>query len=149
MIDTGIQIADSNGCIFADVNPKNSPFYLSPEVIMTTKPADPSDVYPGANSTAVTVTWTKGCTVPGNNDLGIVFDLYAGDPTLPMIPGSTLDTLTSLNSITITAGQSVTTTINWNSGTLPHLTQPHHACLLARAYPFGASADTGDLTGFP
>jgi hypothetical protein len=148
-IDTGIQQADPNGCVFADVLPKNSPWYLSPNVVMTTQAGDPSDVFPGMNTTSVTVTWKSECTIP-NSDLSIVFDLYIGDPTLPMIPGSTLDKLANLNAITISPGQTVATQVGpWPVSGLPHLSQPHHACLMARAYPFGASASAGDLTGFP
>jgi hypothetical protein len=152
MNDPSIAAFDPNGCLYID-SPKPSPYYLSPNVIMTTKPADPSDVYPGNNTTSVSVSWKASCTIP--NELAVIFDLYIGDPTLPMIPGSTLGPLATAypppNGVNINAGQSnvVTTVGPWNSSAIPHLSQPHHACLLARVYPFGATPDTGDLSGYP
>jgi hypothetical protein len=120
---------------------------------MTTKPSDPSDVYPGANSTSVAVSWGAKCSIP--DELAVVFDLYIGDPTLPMVPGSaSMGTIASPyptpNGVTITPGQSnVATPVSWNSSVIPTLSQPNHGCLLARVYPFGATPDTGDLSGYP
>jgi hypothetical protein len=151
--DPNIAEFDPNGCLWIDPTPPN-PYWLSPSVIMTTKPSDPSDVYPGANSTSVTVSWKAECAFAGvAAELNtVVFDLYIGDPFLGMAE-------TSLGSLTggspaqpnITAGQSnvVTSVGPWDSSTIPHLSQPHHACLLARVYPFGATPDTGDLSGYP
>jgi hypothetical protein len=151
-VDSNIAAHDPNGCLYID-SPKPSPFYLSPNLIMATKASDPSDVYPGSNTTSVSVSWTASCTIP--SELAVIFDLYIGDPTLPMIPGSTLGPLATSyptpNGVSISAGQSnVATTVGpWDSSAIPHLSQPHHGCLLARVYPFGATPDTGDLTNYP
>ncbi len=155
MNDLGIAAADPNGCLWID-NPKPSPYWLSPNVIMTTKPSDPSDVYPGGNTSQVTVTWGGGDNCSGGSppfDPTVVFDLYIGDPFIAMSP-SVMDALTSLQQVNgINAGQTVASTVpttgTWNSSGLPHLSQPHHACLLGRVYPFGATPDPGDLSGYP
>jgi len=154
--DSNIAAHDPNGCLFIDTWPKPvwppNPWWLSPDVIMTTKPSDPSDVYPGSNTTSVAISWTPAsCTIP--SELAIIFDLYIGDPTLPMTPGGTLGTLASAypppNGVPISAGQSnVATTVSWDSSSIPHLSQPHHGCLLARVYPFGATPQTGDITDY-
>jgi hypothetical protein len=147
--DPGIAASDPNGCLVID-NPKPSPYWLSPNVIMTTKPMDPSDVYPGGNSSQVTVTWQEECSIP--NFEAVVFDLYIGDPFLAMAPSS-MDPLATLQQVSIKPGGTVASPVpptgQWNSSGLPHLSDPHHACLLARVYPFGASPDTGDLSGYP
>jgi hypothetical protein len=153
MADLNIAEFDKNGCLWID-NPKPSPYWLSPHVIMTTKAMDPDNVYPGANTNSVTVSWQEGCQFSGiaaqlNK---AVFDLYIGDPFIAMAPSS----MTSLTGggpaqPNITAGHiDVSTTVGpWDVSTIPHLSQPHHACLVARVYPLGASPDTGDLSGYP
>lgn len=157
MIDANIAAKDPSACLSID-NPKPSPYWLSPNLIMTTKPSDPNDVYPGTNSTSISVSWAAGCTIP--SELAVVLDLYIGDPTLPMIPGSaSMGTIASPfptpNGVNISPGQSnVVTSVTWNSSVVPTLTQSvgvnqYHGCLLARVYPFGATPDTGDLTGYP
>ena len=151
--DPNIAEFDPNGCLWIDATPPN-PYWLSPSVIMTTKPSDPSDVYPGANHTSVTVSWKAECAFAGvaaelNTAL---FDLYIGDPFLGMAQAS-LGLLTggSPAQPNITAGQlNVVTSVGpWDSSTIPTLSQPHHACLLARVYPLGATPDSGDLSGYP
>src|SRR5580700_6909340 len=98
---------------------------------MTTKPSDPSDVYAGSNTTGVTISWKAACSIP--DEVAVVFDLYIGDPTMAMVPGTTLGTLAALTSVSINPGQTVTTSVGpWDSSTIPHLSQPHHACMLAR-----------------
>jgi len=148
--DTNIQTADPSGCPSIDAV-KPSPYWLSPNVIMTTKPMDPSDIYPGVNTTSVVVSWKDDCAfAPPQAGLNTaVFDLYAGDPTVAMTP-AVLDAIASAVPITISAGQAniPAPVPSWNAGGLPHLTQPHHACLLARVYPLGATPDTGDLAGY-
>ncbi|MBZ5621149.1 MAG: hypothetical protein LAQ69_20845 [Acidobacteriia bacterium] len=149
--DLNIQQHDPSGCLFLD-KPKPSPFYESTNLIMTTKPADPNNVYLGSNTTQVTATWSGSCSIPGGDSVSVMLDIYIGDPTMPMIPGSTLFALTPpLNSIAISeGGPPVTyTTPVWDSSKIPHLSQPHHACILARVYPDTATPDSGDLTAYP
>jgi hypothetical protein len=152
MNDPNIAAGDPNGCLWID-DPKPSPYWLSPNVIMTTKPMDPSDVYPGGNTSQVTVTWQGGDNCAGAGFQAVLFDLYIGDPFMTMIPGSTLDTLTSLQQVKIGSGDTVPSTVptagTWDSSGLPHLSQPHHACMIARVYPFGVTPDGGDLSGYP
>lgn len=155
--DPNIAEFDPNGCLWID-QPKPSPYWLSPNVIMTTKAMDPSDVYPGANTNSVTVSWKAGCQFSGvAGELNTpLFDLYIGDPFIAMAPAS-MSLLTGTPPGTapaqpaINSGQlNVQTSVGpWQASTIPHLSQPHHACLLARVYPFGATPDTGDLSGYP
>jgi hypothetical protein len=150
--DPNIAEFDPNGCLWID-NPKPGPYWLSPHVIMTTQ-ADPNGVFPGANTNSVTVSWKAECQFSGTAALlnEAVFDLYIGDPFIAMAPAS-MSSLTggAPAQPTITAGQlNIPTTVGpWNVSTIPHLSQPHHACLLARVYPFGATPDLGDLSGYP
>jgi len=153
--DPNIAQFDPNGCLWID-KPTANPYWLSPNVIMTTKPMDPNDVYPGANNCSVTVSWQAGCKFSGTaGELNAaVFDLYIGDPFLAMSPpmlSSLASAATPGGPNPITAGQlNVATPVGpWDVSTIPHLSQPHHACLLARVYPFGATPDTGDLAGYP
>lgn len=149
MNDPGIAATDPNGCLYID-SPKPPQYWLSPNVIMTTKPLDPSDVYAGSNSTSVTVTWQGSDLCAKAGFEAVVFDLYIGDPYMAMVPGSSLDSLATLKPVTISSGQSIATNVGpWDSSGLPHLSQPHHACIIARVYPFGSSPDTGDLSGYP
>lgn len=154
--DMNIAEFDPNGCLWID-NPKPPQYWLSPHVVMTTT-ADPNGVSPGANTTSVTVSWKAECQFAGTAGMlnTALFDLYIGDPFIAMAPAS-MDLLTGTPPGTgpalpaITAGQlNVATSVGpWDSATIPHLSQPHHACLLARVYPAGSSPDTGDLSGYP
>jgi len=151
--DPDIAEFDPSGCLWID-KPTASPYWLSPHVIMTTKAMDPSDVYPGGNSCSVTVSWQSECVFSGTaSELNTaLFDLYIGDPFLGMAQSS-LGSLTggAPAQPAITAGQmNVQTSVGpWDASTIPHLSQPHHACLLARVYPLGATPDSGDLSGYP
>jgi hypothetical protein len=172
--DPNIYQNDQHGCLSIDTQ-KPSPYWLSPNVIMTTEPNDPSDIYPGAiNVSQVSVSWQENCTVTAEvQPPTIVLDLFVGDPFLGGISessGYNIAFETNRNSsgatvpanfqVNITAGQinlpvRVPPSIQnqpdtfWDSANIPTLSQPHHACLLARVYPFGTSADPGDLMGYP
>ena len=163
-IDAGIKNADPDGCLYID-NPKPTPYYLSPNVVMSRTPPDLNDVYLGANNTNVTVTWSGECQIPEqktNPDLFQVnFDLFICDPFLgSMTPGtpsvSTLAKTFPTNGVSsggtpIGPGNSITTTVGpWNNpANVPVLSDPSHACLVARVYPFPSSPDTGDLSNYP
>ncbi len=160
MNDPNIASADPNGCLYID-NPKPSPYWLSPNVAMDTVALDTSDIYPGnINYTNVSVTWKGECSIP-NQDSGlfaVVFDLYVGDPFLGMVPGTSPGQLYGIktawpqpNGLTISAGGPavITKVGTWDPASIPTLSQPNHACLLARVYPFGATPDPGTLSGYP
>jgi hypothetical protein len=149
-IDTNIQQHDPNGCLYID-KPKPAQWYESSHLIMTTKPSDPNNVYPGPNTTQLSVTLNTDCSLPGG-DVSVIIEIYAGDPTMTMIPATpgvagsgTLDTLQA----PIPINPSTPFTASWDSSGLPHLSQPHHACILARVYPDTATPVSGDLTTYP
>lgn len=140
-IDPGI--SDSNGCIFMTPGPGGN-WWLSPDVIM--EGADPSTAAAGPDTTDVTVHWKANCSLSGELT-AVIFELYVGDPSLVMTPINTVQLQAPTQVAGLAAGGAVKSTVPWTPDTDPTKPNgPGHKCLIARAYPFGSTPDTGQLS---
>jgi hypothetical protein len=156
--------ADPNGCLYIDgptLADKPSPYWLSPNLIMTTT-SDPGVVDAGAvNFTTLNLSWqgseTSPCALP-QKDSQVVFDLFISNqgPSMSLDPGGAfLTTLVTgqlaLNSTAtniLASGDIASPNVfpfptsppppGWDPANPPlggTPVTPGHECLIARVYP--------------